>query len=157
MLSLWCLSGHNQYLRHTVSIGNGLPWLYINFFQSLWLRCIIIESGIFPSWVSRGVERGDSMFLKKGGMKKERGTDITNFVLINQLTWKISYYDWNALFKKYCYFYSNNFKFCAVKKNYSRYIKKATRKIKRQQGNCKREKLGSIQAKIRNTIVEKTV
>ena len=121
-------------LKPTVSIGNRLPWLYINFFQSLWFRCIIIESGIFPSWVSRGVERGDSMFLKEGGMKKERGTDITNFALINQLTWKISQYDWNALFKKYCYFYSNNFKFCAVKKNYSRYIKKATRKIKKATG-----------------------
>ena len=28
------LSGHIQYLRHTVSIGNRFPWLYINCIQS---------------------------------------------------------------------------------------------------------------------------
>ena len=28
-------------------------------------------------------------------------------------------YDWNALFEKCCDFYPNNFKFCAVKKNYN--------------------------------------
>ena len=37
------------------------------------------------------------------------------------------------MFKKYCYFYSNNFKFCAVKKNYSRYIKKATGKLQERE------------------------
>ena len=58
-------SGHIQYLRHTVSIGNRFPWLYINFFQSSWFRCIIIESCIFPWWVSR--RTGGCMFLKKGG------------------------------------------------------------------------------------------
>ena len=43
-------------------------------FQSLWFCCIIIESVIFPWWVSRGTgRRWGCMFLKKGGMKKERG------------------------------------------------------------------------------------
>ena len=30
------------------------------------------------------------------------------------LTWKRSQYDWNALFKKCCYFYSNNFEYIFV-------------------------------------------
>ena len=67
ILSLWYLLGHIQYLRHTVSIGNRLPWFCINFFQSPWFRCIIIESGILPWWVSRGWWWG-CMFLKKGGL-----------------------------------------------------------------------------------------
>ena len=56
MLIVTMISGHIQYLRHTVSIDNRFPWLYINCFQSpwSWLQCIIIESGIFPWWVSRG-------------------------------------------------------------------------------------------------------
>ena len=66
----------SSYLRHTVSIGNRFPWLYINYFQSPWFWCIIIESGIFLWWVSRG-GRG-CMFLKKGeisrrGNEKKKG------------------------------------------------------------------------------------
>ena len=49
--SLWYLSGHIQYLRHTVSIGYRFAWLYINCFQSPWFQRIMIESGIFPWWV----------------------------------------------------------------------------------------------------------
>ena len=43
----------DTYLRHTVSIGNGFSWLYINCFQFPLIPVYIIESGIFPWWVSR--------------------------------------------------------------------------------------------------------
>ena len=62
----------SSYLRHTVSIGNRFPWLYINYFQSPWFWCIIKESGIFLWWVSRG-GRG-CMFLKKGEISR-RGNE----------------------------------------------------------------------------------
>ena len=77
-LSLWYLSGHIQYLKHTVSIGNRFPWLYINFFRTPWFRCIIIESGIIPWWVSRGAG-GSCMFLKKRGDEKGKGVGRYTF------------------------------------------------------------------------------
>ena len=69
----------------TVSIGNRLPWLHINCFQSPWFQCIIIKSSIFP-WVSRVGEKG-CMFLKKGvisrrwegGVEKGQGWSDTPF------------------------------------------------------------------------------
>ena len=36
IVSNWYLSGHIQ--RHTVSIGNRFPWIYINCFQSPWFH-----------------------------------------------------------------------------------------------------------------------
>ena len=42
--------------------------------------------------------------------------DITKFALINQLEKGHSMIE--TLFEKCCNFYPNNFKFCAVKKNY---------------------------------------
>ena len=75
-LSTWYLSGHIQYLRHIVSIGNRFPWFYINCLQSPWFQCIIIES-------CDGCQEGGAgcMFLNKGGyqegggVKEERGAD----------------------------------------------------------------------------------
>ena len=77
------LSGHIQYLRHTVPIRNRFPWLYINCFQSPWFQYIIIESGISPWWVvSRqggvgfgggGLHVSKERGYQEGGMKKERG------------------------------------------------------------------------------------
>ena len=72
-MSLWYLSGYIQCLRHTVSIGSRFPWRYC--FQSHWFQCIIIESGIFLWWVSRGglhvsQERGIS---RREDEKRKRG------------------------------------------------------------------------------------
>ena len=75
------LSGHIQYLRHTVPIRNRFPWLYINCFQSPWFQYIIMESGISPWWVvSReggvglgGLHVSKERGYQEGGMKKERG------------------------------------------------------------------------------------
>ena len=71
MLIVTMISIRTHSVRHTVSIGNRFPWLYINCFQSPWFRCIIIESDIFPWWMSKG--RLGCMFLKKEGMKKMGG------------------------------------------------------------------------------------
>ena len=74
------LSGHIQYLRHTVSISNRFSWLYIYCSQSPWFGCVTIESSIFPWWASRvGGGVVSCKCLKKEayqegrGMKKERG------------------------------------------------------------------------------------
>ena len=48
------------------------PWLYINCFQSPWFQCIIIESGIFPWWVSRRGEEGGLHVSKEGGDEKRK-------------------------------------------------------------------------------------
>ena len=57
-------------LRHTVSIGNRFPWLYINCFQSPWFQYIIIESSIFPWWLSKGGK--GACFKRKGGCQEGR-------------------------------------------------------------------------------------
>ena len=67
---------HSVLKTHS-SFHSCFPWLYVNCFQSPWFQCIVIESSIFPWWVSRegGGRGGGCMFLKKGGMKKERWTE----------------------------------------------------------------------------------
>ena len=61
---------HSVLKTHS-SFHSCFPWLYVNCFQSPWFQCIVIESSIFPWWVSRE-GGGGCMFLKKGEMKKER-------------------------------------------------------------------------------------
>ena len=46
------------------------PWLYINCFQSPKFQCIIIESSIFPWWVSRGGGGGLHVSKERGDIKK---------------------------------------------------------------------------------------
>ena len=70
MLIVTMISIRTHSVRHTISIGNRFPWLYINCFQSLWFRCIIIESGISLWWVSKG---GELLVSKEREVKKERG------------------------------------------------------------------------------------
>ena len=69
MLIVTMISGPIQYLRYTVSIGNRFPWLYISF-QSPWFHYIIIESTIFPWWLSK---RGAVLFFKERGDIKKGG------------------------------------------------------------------------------------
>ena len=78
MLIVTILSGPIQYLRYTVSIGNRFPWLYISF-QSPWFHYIIIESTIFPWWLSK---RGAVLFFKERGDIKKGGAD-TPFRTLN--------------------------------------------------------------------------
>ena len=47
------------------------------------------------------------------------------WICTNWLTWKRSWYDWNVSFEK-CNFDPNNFKFCAVKKNYIHCFRKSS-------------------------------
>ena len=92
ILIVTTISIRTHSVRHLVSIGNRFPWLYINCFQSPWFQCIIIESGIFLWWMSKGGrEGGRCMFLKKEGgisrrgkMKKEMGPD-TPFRTMEQI------------------------------------------------------------------------
>ena len=68
MLIVTMISGPIQYLRYTVSIGNRFLWLHINYFQSPWFHYIIIESSIFPWWLSK---MGWVLFSKdRGAIKK---------------------------------------------------------------------------------------
>ena len=66
-LSLWYLSGHIQYLRHIVSVGNWFPWFYISLIPVY--HCRIWHFAVI------GVESLECMFLKIEGMEKERGVD----------------------------------------------------------------------------------
>ena len=81
-----CANCHYDIYQDTFSTWDTqykFPWLYINYSQSPWFQCIIIESGIFPWWVvSRGGgggRWGGCLFLKKredikkGGWKKKGG------------------------------------------------------------------------------------
>ena len=52
------------------------PWLYINYFQSLWFCCIIIEFGIFPWWVSMFLKKGEDFKKFKKGRWKKKGVGI---------------------------------------------------------------------------------
>ena len=87
MLIVTIISGHIQYLRHTVSIGNRFPWL-----------CIVSVSLIpvshhricdFPVMVvkRRGRGEGGLHVSKERGMRKERGSDTPFRTMISfQLT-----------------------------------------------------------------------
>ena len=76
------------------------PWLYINCFQSPLFQCIIIESGIFPWWVSRGevacFKRKWPM-SRKGGWKKKGGADIPFHTMIEVCT---IYLCWGDILKR---------------------------------------------------------
>ena len=64
-MSLWYLSGHIQYLRYTVSIGNRFPWLYINCFESPWLECIPMYHHWICYFPLMGMKRGGGMHVSK--------------------------------------------------------------------------------------------
>ena len=75
MLIVTMISGHIQYLRHTVSIGNRFPWHYIVF--SLRDSSVSSYNLVFSCDGCQEGGRG-CMFLKKGGrgVKKEMEADI---------------------------------------------------------------------------------
>ena len=86
------------------------PWLYINCFQSPLLQCILIESGIFLWWVSRGGGgTGFAWFKRKGGRKKKGGGRLihlstlwskSEFKELLSLATKESYLIFNETFYK---------------------------------------------------------
>ena len=60
---------HSVLKTHS-SFHSCFPWLYVNCFQSPWFQCIVIESSIFPWWVSREGGGGGGMHVSK-----ERGDE----------------------------------------------------------------------------------
>ena len=80
MLIVTMISIRANSVRHTVSIGNRFPWLYINCFQSPWFQFIIIESGIFRWWVS---ERGDEKRKGSWYTLPAYGSVVTQGVSLN--------------------------------------------------------------------------
>ena len=63
---------HSVLKTHS-SFYSCFPWLYVNCFQSPWFQCIVIESNIFPWWVSREGRGGGVHVSKKKGRWKKKG------------------------------------------------------------------------------------